>query len=75
VTFDDGDSVAPLDPALLTLAEGVEYTVTGPEGASEVTLSFVNMPEEYEQADAFADALIERGCMVQLETLGEKLGA
>lgn len=75
VTFDVGDSVAPLDPALLTLAEGVEYTVTGPDGASEATISFVNMPEEYEQADTFADALIERGCMVQLETLGEKLGA
>ncbi|MEO0590354.1 MAG: hypothetical protein AAFY81_08815 [Pseudomonadota bacterium] len=74
VTFDDGDSVAPLDPALLTLTEGIEYTVTGPEGASEAKVSFVSMTEEYKQPDRFADALVERGCMVQLETLAEKLG-
>jgi len=74
VTFDDGESVAPLDPALLTLAEGIEYTITTPQSESGATISFVSMPEEYDLAPMFADALIERGCMVQVELLGEKLG-
>ena len=74
VTFDDGDSVAPLDPALLKLTEGVEYTITGPEGASEESVSFVKLTQDYAPANVFADALLERGCTVQVEVLADKLG-
>ncbi|MEM9311863.1 MAG: hypothetical protein AAGA34_10485 [Pseudomonadota bacterium] len=74
VTFDDGESVAPLDPARLTLAEGAAYTITGPQGAEAATVSFVAMADDYPTADALAAALIEKGCMVQLELMGEKLG-
>ena len=76
VTFDDGESVAPLDPALITLAEGTTYTVTGPgDGAEPATINFVSLDEDFAGADALASALVDKGCMVQVELMGEKLGA
>ena len=75
VTFDDGESVAPLDPALLAVAEGKSYTVTGPEGSEPATVTFVGLAQQYRAADQLANALVEKGCMDQLSLMGEKLGA
>jgi hypothetical protein len=74
VTFDDGESVAPLDPALLAVAEGVGYTIAGPGDAEPATITFATLPQEYDAADALAAALVEKGCLMQLELMGDKLG-
>ncbi|NQX94542.1 MAG: hypothetical protein HRT64_06430 [Erythrobacter sp.] len=74
VTFDDGESVAPLDPALLVISEGASYTVSGPEGAEPSTVTFVSLGARYRAADQLATALVDKGCMGQLELMGEKLG-
>lgn len=73
VTFDDGESVAPIDPTLLNISEGASYMVTGPEAAEPATVTFASLGQEYSAADELANALIEKGCMVQLELMGEKL--
>ncbi|MEM7689649.1 MAG: hypothetical protein AAF291_11575 [Pseudomonadota bacterium] len=73
VTFDDGESVAPLDPALMAITEGGSYTVSGPEGSEAATVTFASLDQSYRAADALATALIDKGCMVQLTLLGEKL--
>ncbi|MEM7701137.1 MAG: hypothetical protein AAF251_04300 [Pseudomonadota bacterium] len=75
VTFDDGESVAPLDPALMTVTEGVSYTVSGPEGSEAALVNFTALAQPYRAADQLATALVEKGCMGQLELMGEKLGA
>ena len=69
VTFDDTVTVAALDPARLPVAEGGRYVVTGPDGQTSAELSFVLLAEDYNAPDALAEALIARGCSVQLETL------
>lgn len=75
VTFDDGESVAPLDPALMAVAEGASYTVSGPEGSDPATVTFVSLSQPYRAADQLAAALVDKGCMGQLALMGEKLGA
>ena len=75
VTFDDGESVAPLDPALLAVSEGTSYKVSGPEGSTPATVRFANLGQDYSAADELATALVDKGCMGQLELMGEKLGA
>ena len=75
VTFDDGESVAPLDPALIAVSEGTSYTVAGPEGSDAATVTFVSLEQPYRAADQLATALVDKGCMGQLELMGEKLGA
>lgn len=74
VTFDDGESVAPIDPARMAVNEGNSYTLEGPEGSEPVEVTFVALEQEYDRADQLADALVNAGCMVQLELMGEKLG-
>jgi len=75
VTFDDGESVAPLDPALLSVAQGPSYIIAGPdEEAEPATITFAALRQEYRDANALAAALVENGCMVQLELMGDKLG-
>ncbi len=74
VTFDDGESVAPVDPAQLTMSEGASLTITGPEeGAKPATVTLTSLSQPYRAADALATALVEKGCMVQVELMGEKL--
>ncbi|MEL6237979.1 MAG: hypothetical protein AAFQ90_05225 [Pseudomonadota bacterium] len=75
VTFDDGESLAPLDPALLTVEEGTAYEITSPVGGEPAVISFKTLDADYAQADELAAALVEKGCMAQLELMGEKLGA
>lgn len=75
VTFDDGDDVAALDPARMTVTTGTPYTLAGPEGTNVSSITFVAMSEDYAGADQLAEALIEAGCMGQVALLAERLGA
>ncbi|MEE4316540.1 MAG: hypothetical protein V2I74_06110 [Erythrobacter sp.] len=73
VTFDDTVTVAALDPARLPVSEGAHYMVIGPDGSTSAELSFVLLGEDYEAPDRLAEALIARGCSVQLEALASSL--
>ena len=75
VTFDDTVTVAALDPARLPVVEGGHYMITAPDGSTSAALSFVLLNEDYDQPDALAEALIAKGCTVQLETLATSLEA
>jgi hypothetical protein len=75
VTFDDTVTVAALDPARLPIAEGGHYMVIGPDGATSAELSFVLLADDFEQPEALAEALIAKGCSVQLEALASTLEA
>lgn len=73
VTFDDTVMIAALDPARLPIVEGAPYTITGPDNATSAQLNFVLLAEDYATPDALAEALIAKGCTVQLETLAAGL--
>jgi hypothetical protein len=75
VTFDDTVTVAALDPARLPVTEGGHYMVAAPDGSASAHINFVLLAEDYEQPDALAEALIAKGCTVQLETLATSLEA
>ena len=74
VTFDESESVAPLDPALMTIAPGSTYTVSGPEEGSSVDITFALLEEDYERADLLAEALIDAGCTTQVGQMADRLG-
>ena len=73
VTFDDGESVAPLDPALMSLTEGSQYTITGPDGSEPATIAFANLGQQIRNPSDLATALVDNGCMEQVALMGEKL--
>jgi len=75
VTFDDTVMIAALDPARLPIREGTTYQVTAPDGTLAAQLGFVLLSEDYEAPDALAEALIGKGCAVQLEQLSTSLEA
>jgi hypothetical protein len=75
VTFDDTVMIAALDPARLPISEGATYQVSGPDGAPSAQLGFVLLGQDYETPDALAEALISKGCSVQLEALANSLEA
>lgn len=75
VTFDDTVMIAALDPSRLPIVEGAPYTITGPDNATSVQVNFVLLAEDYPTPDALAEALIAKGCTVQVETLGASLEA
>lgn len=75
VTFDDTVTVTALDPARLPVSEGGHYLITAPDGSTTAELSFVLLAEDIEQPDALAEALIAKGCSVQLEVLARTLEA
>lgn len=75
VTFDDTVTVAALDPARLPIAEGAPYMITAPDGSTSAQINFVLLGEDYEAPDALAEALIAKGCSVQLESLATSLEA
>jgi hypothetical protein len=75
VTFDDTVTVAALDPARLPITEAGQYTVTAPDGATTAHINFVLLAEDYGAPDALAEALIAKGCTVQLESLASSLEA
>ncbi|NCP13695.1 MAG: hypothetical protein GW858_05965 [Sphingomonadales bacterium] len=75
VTFDDTVTVAALDPARLPISETGDYMITAPDGAATAQINFVLLGEDYAAPDALAEALIAKGCTVQLETLASSLEA
>ncbi|MEO0057429.1 MAG: hypothetical protein RIT17_879 [Pseudomonadota bacterium] len=75
VTFDDTVTVAALDPARLPIAEGGHYMITAPDGTTSTSFNFVLLSEDYPAPDALAEALIAKGCTVQLEALASTLEA
>lgn len=75
VTFDDTVTVAALDPARLPVAEGRHYMIIAPDGSTSAELNFVLLGDDYEAPDMLAEALIARGCSVQLEALASSLEA
>jgi hypothetical protein len=75
VTFDDTVTVAALDPARLPIAEGGHYMITAPDGTTSTQFNFVLLAEDYAAPDALAEALIAKGCSVQLEALATSLEA
>ena len=75
VTFDDTVTVAALDPARLPVTEDGHYMITAPDGSASAHINFVLLGEDFEQPDALAEALIAKGCKVQLETLATSLEA
>lgn len=75
VTFDDTVTVAALDPARLPITEGGRYMITAPDGSTSTAFSFVLLAEDYAAPDALAEALIAKGCTIQLEALASTLEA
>lgn len=75
VTFDDTVTVAALDPARLPITEGGHYMITAPDGSTAAHINFVLLDEDYAAPDALAEALIGKGCTVQLEALASSLEA
>lgn len=75
VTFDNAVTVAALDPARLPVTEGGRYMIAAADGSSSTEVSFVLLADDIAAPDALAEALIARGCTVQLETLAASLEA
>jgi hypothetical protein len=75
VTFDDTVTVAALDPARLPITEGGHYMITAPDGTTSTAFNFVLLSEDYAAPDALAEALIAKGCSVQLEALATTMEA
>lgn len=73
VTFDDAVTVAALDPSRLPIVEGAPYNIIGPDNATSAQINFLLLAEDYETPDALAEALIAKGCSVQLESLAASL--
>ncbi|MEE4316706.1 MAG: hypothetical protein V2I74_06960 [Erythrobacter sp.] len=75
VTFDDTVTVAALDPVRLPVTEGGHYMIIAPDGSTSAELNFVLLADDYDAPDALAEALISKGCSVQLEALANTLEA
>lgn len=75
VTFDDTVTVAALDPARLPVTESGRYMITAPDGSTTAHINFVLLADDLVAPDALAEALIAKGCTVQLETLANSLEA
>lgn len=75
VTFDDTVTVAALDPARLPVTEDGHYLISAPDGSTLAQVTFVLLAEDVDAPDTLAEALIAKGCTVQLETLAASLEA
>lgn len=73
VTFDETVTVAALDPARLPIVEGAPYSITGPDNTTSAQVSFVLLEGEFDAPDVLGEALIAKGCTVQLELLAAGL--
>ena len=79
VTFVGTEAVRALDPAVITISSGTEYSILAPAMAGEneerptVNVRFVTLDQEYETPDALAGALIANGCTAQLAVLADTL--
>lgn len=75
VTFDDTVMIAALDPVRMPIHESATYSISGPDGAISAQVDFALLSEDYERPDMLAEALIDKGCTVQLEALATTLEA
>ncbi len=75
VTFADGEMVTALDPERMPLAEGGNYRLSKLGGADSVDVQFVSLEGDFDRADLLAEALIEKGCTMQLGLLADNLSA
>jgi hypothetical protein len=75
VTFDDTVTVAALDPARLPITEAGHYMITAPDGSTSSHINFVLLAGDYNAPDSLAEALIAKGCTVQLDALASSLEA
>ncbi|MFM7403099.1 MAG: hypothetical protein ACKO1N_03165 [Erythrobacter sp.] len=75
VTFDDTVTVAALDPARLAVSEGGEYMIAAPDGSTTASINFALLSGDYAAPDSLAEALIAKGCTVQLDALATSLEA
>jgi hypothetical protein len=75
VTFDDTVTVAALDPARLPITEAGHYMITAPDGSTSSHINFVLLAGDYNAPDSLAEALIAKGCTVQLDALAASLEA
>lgn len=75
VTFDNAVTVAALDPARLAVTEKGRYTIAAADGSSNVKINFALISNDITAPDALAEALIAKGCTVQLDTLASTLEA
>lgn len=75
VTFDDTVTVAAIDPARLPITESGHYMITAPDGATSAHINFVLLADDITAPDELAEALIAKGCTVQLEALASSLEA
>ena len=75
VTFDDTVTVAALDPARMPISQDAHYKIVAPNGSISADINFVLLAEDYQAPDALAEALIAKGCTVQLDALAASLEA
>ncbi len=57
----------------MPIAPGASYRITGPGMDSSMLINFVTLSEVPDNAETVANMLAERGCMAQLEQLGDYL--
>lgn len=57
------------DAAAMPLAEGAQYSISGPDGGSTNTVNFVMLDAVPEEPEDLAMRLIEKGCTNQVELL------
>jgi hypothetical protein len=69
VTFADGDTLAPWDTAVLPITDGASFSLTGPDGTGDGTLTFAVLDSAADEPEALAQQLIEKGCAQQLGLL------
>jgi len=75
VTFGDGLMVRDVDDERLPLSEDKEYRISGPNGSAAVIVTFKLIDAPDGEPEDLADALIEKGCTVQLDLLSQALAA
>lgn len=73
VSFNDDALTRRIDNERLELQEGSEYTISGPKGGAETSLTFAVLEEVPENAEAMATTLIEQGCNIQLDLLAQAM--
>lgn len=72
VTFDETVTVAALDPARVSVADGESFVISAPDGSTSI-VNLVLLADDFETPDALAEALIAKGCTVQVEALASSL--
>ncbi len=69
VAFAAGQTTAPWNVSQLPLADGANYSITGPSGGPSSEISFVMLASVPANPEDLAAALIEKGCTGQLALL------